>query len=470
MDEAGLRQKLEAYGQEHVLRFWDELSATERENLSGQIEAIDFDGVARLTRKWVLGTPEETRSSVIEPVEVLPIADSSQPAAKEAWERGEEALRAGRVGLILVAGGQGTRLGFDGPKGTFPIGPISGRTLFEYHAHKIVNVQNRYGCTIPWYIMVGETNEAATVAFFREHVFFGLSEENVIFFKQAMMPCVDEDGKFMLESKGALAMNPNGHGGCIPALMENGIIRDARERGVDILSYIQVDNWAVLIADPYFIGYHLPGGGEMASKVKRKTKPNESSGVFCRQDGTVGVIEYTEFDIYPQLLDTDASGHAIHFAANAATHVLSTDFVERVYAAYDQFPWHSSHKKITYIDEQGSRVEPESPNGYKFETFVFDALRYAEQEPVLLEIDPLEDFTPTKQMTGPGSVEEARASRTRYWRAWLEAAGCTTPLDGIQIEISPAFAISIEEFVEKAQDLAWHDSGDISIDSDGTIC
>lgn len=469
MTEAGMRKKLETYGQEHVLRYWDELTPAEREDLSGQIAAIDFDIVARLTQKWVLGAPEEMHAAVIEAVSVLPIADAARSHAKEACEKGEEALRDGRVGLVLVAGGQGTRLGFDGPKGTFPIGPLTGRTLFEYHADKILNARNRYGCTLPWYIMVGKTNEEATVSFFREHDFFGLGEEHVAFFKQAMMPCVGEDGKFLLDTKGALAMNPNGHGGCIPALVENGIVRDARERGIDTLSYFQVDNWGVKVADPFFIGYHLLGGAEMSSKIKRKTDPRESSGVFCRHDGTVGVIEYTEFDLYPQLLETDAAGLPIHFAANAAIHVLSIDFIERVYKAYDRFPWHCSHKKIAYIDEQGVRIEPESPNGYKFETFVFDALEYAEHEPVLLEIDLLEEFAPTKQMTGSASVEEARASRTRYWRGWLEAAGCTRPLDGVQIEISPAFAFSKDEFVGKARGLAWPESGGIVIEADGTI-
>ncbi len=469
MIQTDWREELERHGQSQVLRFWDELDLERQRFLQSQISQIDFDLLERLTQEWILSTPPARQVASIEPVSVIPIVDPEDPDAREACEVGEKALRDGRVGLMLVAGGQGTRLGFDGPKGTFPIGPVSGRTLFEYHAEKIKNAQNRYGCTLPWYIMVGETTEDATKAFFRSHDFFGLGEENIIFFKQKMMPCIDDEGKFMLESKSALAMNPNGHGGCIPAMVDSGIVRDARKRGIDTLSYFQVDNWSVKVADPYFIGYHLLRNGEMSSKVKRKTDPYESSGVFCRCDGKAGVIEYTELDRYPQLLECDEDGKPIHFAANAAIHVLSIDFIEQVYAKYDSFPWHCSHKKISYVNEAGELVQPEEPNGYKFETFVFDALAYAQHEPVMLEIDLLGEFAPTKQMSGAGSVEEARVSMTQYWRGWLEAAGCTTPLEDAQIEVSPEFAFSEDEFVLKAQGLEWPESGDVVIGPDGTF-
>ncbi len=469
MIQSDWREKIEQHAQTHVLQFWDELSPTEKLHLESQLAQIDYDLVKRLTQEWVLNAPEPNRASSIEPVSVLPIIDPERPDARQALEAGETALREGRVGLVLVAGGQGTRLGFDGPKGTFPIGPVSGRTLFEYHAEKIRNLRRRYRCTLPWYIMVGETTEAPTKAFYQSHDFFGLGEENIIFFKQDMLPCIDDAGKFMLDAKGVLAMNPNGHGGAIPAMVDNGITRDARQRGIDTLSYFQVDNWAVKLADPYFIGYHLLRDGEMSSKVKRKTDPYEAAGVFCRCDGKVGVIEYTELDIYPQLLETGDNGDLIHFAANTAIHILSIDFIEAVHKKYDQFPWHCSHKKIDYVNEAGERITPESPNAYKFETFIFDALLFAQREPLMLEIDPPGEFAPTKQMSGAGSVEESRAQMTQYWAHWLQAAGCTTPLDDAQIEISPEFALTQQEFLEKAQDLDWPDSGDIVIGPDGSF-
>jgi len=469
MHQLSLPDHLNSRGQSHIMQFWDELSDHEQAHLAAQVASIDFDLVEQLTENWIRHTPEPLHFDSFEPIPVIPKATLDRSHAREAWEVGEEALRAGRVGLILVAGGQGTRLGYDGPKGAFPIGPVTGRTLFEYHADKIHHYNDRYGCVLPWYIMVGETNESATRDFFKKHDHFGLGEENVTFFKQKMMPCVGEDGKFFLESKGSLSMNPNGHGGSIPALVENGILDDSDSRGIDTLSYFQVDNWAVKLADPFFIGYHLLRNGEMSSKIQRKSDPHEAAGVFCLCDGKFRVIEYTELDIYPQLLDTNEDGSLIHYAANAAIHMLDTAFIRRVYDTFADFPWHCSHKKIPFIGSDGERVMPEAPNGYKFETFVFDALQYSQHDPVGLEIDRLGEFTPTKQMTGAGSVEKAREDMTRYWGGWLKKAGCTTDLSGSFVEISPRFAFTEEQFLEKAINFDWPAKGNIVIAPDGSL-
>lgn len=466
--------RLRQYGQDHVLRFWDRLATAERGALLAQIATIDFDLMKRLAEEWILHDPPAETFSEITPVPTIPVAEMSRPDARAAWEAGEEALRAGRIGLLLVAGGQGTRLGFDGPKGAYPIGPISKRSLFAFHAEKIVNLQRRYGCTLPWYIMVSDANEAATRHFFQEHGYFGLRERDIIFFTQSMVPCMDEAGKFMLEERHALAMNPNGHGGTIPAIVEKGIARDAHGRGVDTLSYFQVDNWAVKVADPFFIGYHVLRGGEMSSKIHRKTQPRESVGVHCICDGQYRTIEYSELDIYPQLLETDAQGRPIYYAGNPAIHVLSLDFVERVYANFREFPWHRAHKKIPFIDAAGHLVKPEKPNGYKFETFVFDALRFTRHGPIALEIVAEGEYTPIKQFSGDNSVESAWRAMRQFWTTWLEAAGQPVQRDAagnvaIEIEISPQFALSREEFVEKAKGLAFPRAGDICVLPDGTL-
>ena len=464
---------LERYGQGHVLRFWDNLSSSEREGLLAQVASIDFDLMQRLAAEWIHNEPPPERFSRIEPVPTIPCADPSRADAREAWDAGDAALRAGRVGLLLVAGGQGTRLGFDGPKGAYPIGPISKRSLFAFHAEKIVNTQRRYGCTLPWYIMVSDANEAATREFFRVHDYFGLNARDVVFFTQRMVPCMDDAGKFMLEARHALAMNPNGHGGTIPAIVENGIARDARERGVDTLSYFQVDNWALKVADPYFIGYHALRGGEMASKIHRKTAPREAVGVHCMCDGQYRTIEYSELDIYPQLLETDAHGKPVYYAGNPAIHILSVGFVERVYANFREFPWHRAHKKIPFIGADGGLVKPDKPNGYKFETFVFDALRFAHHAPIALEIGRAGEYTPIKQFSGDNSVEEAWRAMREYWAGWIEAAGFRVPRDAegrvaIAIEISPQFALSREEFAEKARGMTLPSGTDICILPGGT--
>ncbi len=470
--EQETRARLEEHGQGHLLAFWGDLDEAERAALLGQVETIDFALMNRLTEEWIHNEPPAERFTHIAPVPAIPQADPARPDVREALTAGEEALRAGRVGLLLVAGGQGTRLGFDGPKGAYPIGPISQKSLFEFHAEKIRNLQRRYGCTLPWYIMVSEANEAATRAFFQEHGFFGLGEENVTFFKQRMVPCVDESGKFMLEAPSRLAMNPNGHGGAIPAVVENGIAEDARNRGIDTLSYFQVDNWAVKVADPVYIGYHVQHNAEMSSKVHQKNAPREAVGVHCICDGEYRTIEYSELDIYPQLLETDAQGHLRYFAGNPAIHILAVGFIERMYANYDTFPWHRAHKKIPYLDGSGKRVKPEQPNGYKFETFIFDALRFVNHGPVALVIGRAGEYTPIKQFDGSNSVQAAWTAMGRYWADWLEAVGRAVPRDAegnpaIAIEISPEFALTREEFLEKAPSMELPAEGDVAIGPNG---
>jgi UDP-N-acetylglucosamine/UDP-N-acetylgalactosamine diphosphorylase len=463
---------LENHNQDHLLHGFDTLSPDQQSILLAQIEAIQFPLVERLVSEWIFNEPSAETFTRIDPVPVIAPVQANPAAARDALRAGEEALRHDRVGLVMVAGGQGTRLGFDGPKGAYPIGPATGWSIFAYHAAKIRNVQRRYGCALPWYIMVSETNDDATQAFFREHDYFGLNPEDVIFFRQRMMPCVDEDGKFMIDSPGNLARNPNGHGGTIPALVESGIFGHARDRGIESLTYVQVDNWAVKVADPYFIGYHVAGESDLSSKVHRKVEPRESVGVHCICDGEYRTIEYTELDLYPQLLDTDDEGDLIHFAGNPAIHIVAVDFVERMYKSFDQFPWHRAHKKVPYLNETGQRVEPDVPNAYKFETFIFDALRYAKSDPVALEILAPGEYTPIKQFDGPNSVVEARQSMSALWAGWLEAAGCKVPQSGggapaVDIEISPAFAMDQDEFVERAKGMAWPSEGPIVIDDDG---
>ena len=271
-----------------------------------------------------------------------------------------------------------------------------------------------------------------------------------------------------------LAMNPNGHGGCIQAMVEHHVLDDARARGIDTLSFFQVDNWAVKVADPYFIGYHLRANAAMSSKNHRKHAPRESVGVHCLCDGVYQVIEYSELDIYPQLLETDANGNVVYYAGNPAIHILSVDFVQRVYDNFDQFPWHLAHKKIPYINENGHSVSPASPNGYKFETFVFDALRMTGHPPVALEIDPPGEYTPTKQFDGDNSVLAARRSMTRFWAQWLDACNCIVPRDGkaepcFEIEISPLFALTKDEFVAKSAGKVWPVDRPLVIEADGSV-
>ncbi|MFP4192520.1 MAG: UTP--glucose-1-phosphate uridylyltransferase [Candidatus Hydrogenedentota bacterium] len=468
------RDRLRRHGQEHILQFWDHLREPEQEALLRDIEEVDLDLLTQLVKELVLKEPAPEYFDRIEPVDVIPPPEPGRPDADAAFEAGEDALRAGRVAALVVAGGQGTRLGCSGPKGAYPIGPITGKSLFEYHAGKLLNIQDHYGCTVPWYIMVSEANNAETRRFFETHDYFGLDPAQVVFFQQAMVPCVDEAGFMLLDNRHRLARNPNGHGGVIPAMVENGICAGAKERGIDVLSYFQVDNWALNVIDPHFIGYHLLGGAEMSSKAHRKRIVREKVGIHCMCDGEYRVIEYSELDRFPQLLETDDEGNPIHFAGNPAIHALSVDFVERVYRNYNEFPWHKAHKKIACVNKGGERVVPETPNGYKFETFVFDALRFIRHDPIVVEIHRKNEYTPIKELTGAGSVEEARRLRTEWWAEWLEAAGYSVPRDENgcvlhPIEISPRFAMTKDEFLRKAESFSWPVDGPLAIGPEGEI-
>lgn len=454
LSETHLREKAAQYGQSHLFRFWDGLSSSERAGLLDSLSQVDFALMDTLIKSWVLHEPAPEHFSRIEPVNVIPPVDENSD--RTALDAGEQALRDGRVATFVVAGGQGTRLGFDSPKGAYPIGPITGKSLFHYHAEKIHNLQRRYETVIPWYVMVSPTNDGQTRDYFRQEQYFGLRPDNILFVRQRVVPCVDATGKYILEGPGQPAVSPNGHGGSIQALVDGGAIKHAESRGIDVLCYFQVDNWAVKVADPWFIGYHCLANAAMSSKCHRRNDLREAVGVHCLCDGVYRVIEYSELDLYPQLLERDATGAPRYFAGNPAIHILSTGFVKYLNDHFDAFPWHKAHKKIPFVNEQGALIKPDAPNGYKFETFVFDALRFVPHPPVALEIRRPGEYTPIKQYEGVNSVVAARQSMADYWGKWLEKAGCSIPRAAsgaccVPIEISPAFALTEEEFIAKAR-------------------
>jgi len=468
-----LRERAAVHGQEHVFRFWHTLDTAGRQRLLEDLGNVDFELLNRLVQTWVLSEPPEEHFRQIVAVPVIPPVEPGDTGAAAALKAGEQALRDGRVAIFMVAGGQGTRLGFDGPKGSYPIGAITGKSLFQYHAEKISKLQERYQAILPWYIMVSPSNHGATQKYFEDHGFWELNRTDILFIEQRMVPCVDLEGKLILEAPDRLAASPNGHGGCIQALVEGGALDDAQRRGVDILSYYQVDNWAARVADPYFIGYHCLRSASMSSKCHRRNDLREAVGVHCLCDGAYRVIEYSELDLYPQLLQSDGAGSPLFFAGNPAIHLLSVPFVRDIYTHFDTFPWHKAFKKIPYVDANGCPCKPDRPNGYKFETFVFDALRFTTHSPVALEIRRSGEYTPIKQFEGVNSVVVARASMSDYWAAWFEAAGYTIPRDteghcAVDLEISPAFALSRDEFVRKMKNKPLRLDAGIAIHADGS--
>jgi UDP-N-acetylglucosamine/UDP-N-acetylgalactosamine diphosphorylase len=445
---ASVRDAYERAGQGQVFRFWHQLPPAEQANLIGQAAAIDLGEIAQLAETHLRGGHAAADFSKIRPAPSIARPENGGDAARwtQARQAGEAALRAGRVACFTVAGGQGTRLGYDGPKGAFPVTPVRGHSLFQVFAEKILAAGRRYGVTPPWLIMTSPANHAATLDFFAKNNFFGLDRTRVHFFPQGTMPAVDFHGKILLEAPGLIALSPDGHGGSLRALVRSGAVDALRAQGVDVLSYFQVDNPLVRCADPEFIGFHLETGSEMSTKMVPKRGAEEKVGNLCLdENGRVIVVEYS--DLPRQLCDErEANGALRYRAGSIGIHVLDCAFVARLGAGRDaahRLPFHRADKKITVADETGRPVQPNQPNGVKFEMFVFDALPFARQA-TIIETDRAGDFSPVKNATGVDSAASCRDDQLRQFARWLRAAGADVPVDDsglprFALEISPLF-------------------------------
>ncbi len=453
MGAAEMRKLFEEKGQGHVFRFWDSLDEAGKARLIESCEQVDFDWLAARCQFLKDGKQEITIPTDITPAPIirLPQTPAEKQAFADAAKIGEASLRAGEVGVFLVAGGQGSRLGFEGPKGCYSVGPCSDKTLFQWHAEKILAASRRYGVSIPWYIMTSTLNHEDTVAFFEKHDYFGLGKQNVLCFKQRMVPSVDNGYKLILAAKDELAVNPDGHGGCLWALCNRGALADMQKRGIKYLSYFQVDNPLVTLIDPAFIGFHAKAGAQMSSKILDKAYPEEKVGHICIAQGQTTVIEYCDMSDAEMHAKT-ADGKLKFWAGSIAIHIISTDFVAEV-GGQARLPWHVANKKIPFVNEAGQAVKPEKNNGIKFETFVFDALPMTTAS-VTLEVAREEEFAPVKNGVGLDSPTTCRQLLSNKAGRWLEAAGKSVPRNAqgdvtINIEVSPLFALDEAEFVKK---------------------
>lgn len=451
--ERHLRESCQRHGQAHVFTFWNRLSAEERSSLLGDLECVRFDELPQLVR-IVRAESAEHRYASVEPPAVTrrPPDVNRDPRTR----RGEELLRAGAVAAFTVAGGQGTRLGFDGPKGAFAISPVRSKPLFQLFAEQVRATELRYDTRLMWYIMTSEANDAATQAYFRQHRYFGLDAGRVVFFQQGSIPAFSRDGKILLDQPHRLSLAPDGHGGSLLALATCGVLADMARRGIEHLSYFQVDNPLVRCLDPFFIGVHASANSEMSSKVVAKALDTEKVGVFAMCDGALRVLEYSDL---PMALATarNADGTRRFDAGSIAIHVLSRAFVERLTADRARFalPWHRAEKKVPFVDvATGQRIEPAEPNAVKLEAFVFDAIPLA-RNPVVLEAIRGEEFSPVKNATGVDSVETCRRDQSRRAASWLEQAGVRIPrrgdgeYEGV-FEISPLRALEPLHLLEGA--------------------
>lgn len=440
-------------GQEHLFSFWDKLSKESRRQLLQQISEIDFKLVERLYRTLVL-SQHAVGETTLEPAPTITLSHQrdNPRECEEMRQRGEELLRRGQVGAILVAGGQGSRLGFDRPKGVYPIGPISGKSLFQMHAEKLLARAQRYGAAIPWYIMTSQANHEETRAFFETHRYFGYATEDVFFFVQGMVPAIDRNGKIIMDAAHNIFMNPDGHGGAIIALGKSGALDDMHKRGLTEAFYFQVDNVLANICDPLFIGYHVAAGADMSAKACRKRDAYERVGVLGKKGGKYAVIEYSDMSNHDKEA-RNPDGTLKYNAGSIAIHMFRVEFLRRELQAGKKLPWHLAHKQIPYINGNHELIQPEEANGYKFETFIFDALADA-KTCVLLEVDRHAEFSPIKNFSGVDSPATAERDLCNFYAAWLEKAGAdvTRTADGwpkAKIEISPLYANDAAELAGK---------------------
>jgi UDP-N-acetylglucosamine/UDP-N-acetylgalactosamine diphosphorylase len=453
--------RLAEHGQGHLLRFWDELDNEARRGLSAEIASIDFNQLDRLIGELVQGDRSISEpAGDVRPIEVirLPQTDGERMVRGRVAAIGSDALAAGEVGVILVAGGSGSRLGFDGPKGTFPIGPVSSATLFQIHCEKVLSLARRHGTTIPLYIMTSPENHDATVAFFAEHDRFGLA--HVRFFMQGQMPAVDRSsGKVLLASRDHIALSPDGHGGALEALAAPGpagqasCLDDMRGRGVKTLFYFQVDNPLVRIAEPAFIGLHREAGAELSFKVVERLSPDDKLGVVVAVDGRPTVIEYS--DLPRELAERRVPEGSLElWAGSIAVHIFERSFIERI-VGEQPLPFHRANKKLAYMAVSGELIKPVEPNAVKFERFIFDALPAAERY-AIVETDRAGEFEPLKNALGADSPATVHQRMSDQFGNWLEQAGAVVPRrpDGsvpFGIEISPLFALDAAELRSKIE-------------------
>ena len=453
MAEIGeIRKKLEAHGQSHLLAFYDELPPERRELLLEQIQGINFDQLEDWIQRYVRRPPRMEVPQDINPPEIVPNGGGAE--ARTARKRGLELLGAGKVAVFTVAGGQGTRLGYEGPKGCLPASPVVKKPLFRLFAEQIRAAGLREGATIPWYILTGPTNDTATRAHFRQNAFWGFDPNDVIFIKQGTIPAIDFDGKLMLNRKYRLAVNPDGHGGSLTALRRSGALDDMARRGIEIISYFQVDNPLVSCIDPLFLGLHELNVAEMSAKSLPKRGPMEKLGNFCLIDGKVCVIEYSDL---PETLarNCNTDGRLKFSAGSIAVHLFNRSFVERLTSeGRCSLPLHRAEKKVSHIHPRtGKPVHPERPNAVKLEMFVFDALPLAKKT-MIYEVRREEEYSPIKNAEGEDSFTTSLHDQVRRAGAWLGSAGITIPRDAngqvaAALEISPLFADSAEVLAAK---------------------
>lgn len=392
------KQKCEKAGQGHLLTYFDELTGEEQVNLLDQIEKMDITLLDLLKKD-----SKEVEKGILEPLGAVTLEEIQQEK-EEYLQLGTKAIQAGKVGAVLLAGGQGTRLGLDKPKGMLNVGVNKELYLFEQLIHNLMQVVDQTGAWVPLFVMTSEKNNEDTVQFFKEKRFFGYNEEYVFFFVQQMAPSVNYEGKIYMEDKGRISTSPNGNGGWFISMANAGLLKKVKELGVEWLNVFSVDNVLQKIADPIFVGAVLKHQCVSGSKVVAKADPYEKVGVLCLEDGKPSIVEY--YEMTEEMIHLrDKQGKLLYNYGVILNYLFSVEALEKI--VNENLPTHIVEKKIPYMDETGNVVKPEKPNGYKFETLVLDMIHRMDNC-LSFEVEREKEFAPIKNATGVDSLESAR--------------------------------------------------------------
>lgn len=395
MDRKTIEDKLARYGQMQLLKFYDELDARGQQSLLNDISRIDFD-LVDINR----GNENAGKISPLDALTLSEIAESKD----RFYEIGIDAIKQCKAAAVLLAGGQGTRLGIDGPKGTLNVGLTRQLFIFECLINNLLEVTNAAGAMIPLLIMTSDKNDEATRAFFEEHSYFGYDKEYVFFFVQEMAPSTDFDGKIYLEEKDKVSLSPNGNGGWFVSLQKAGLLDKVKEMGVEWLNVFAVDNVLQKMCDPLFLGAVIDSGEPIGSKVVSKAAPDEKVGVMCLRDGRPSIVEY--YELTPEMMEEkNFAGDLSYNYGVILNYLFRIDALEEV--ADKDMPLHIVKKKIPHIDNEGNPVKPEEPNGFKFETLVLDMIEMMDGC-LVFEVDRSKEFAPIKNMHGVDSLDTAR--------------------------------------------------------------
>ncbi|MDG1806537.1 MAG: UDPGP type 1 family protein [Pirellulaceae bacterium] len=438
--------QLKESGQQHLLQYFEALDEGSQARLLEQFREIDFPLVQDLFGKFGQADEWGELARQAEPPAAIRLqgAPNGFASRDEAMQRGEEAIANGEVGMVMVAGGQGSRLGFAHPKGLFPIGPVSGRTLLQIHIDKLKSINDKYGSSIPLYVMTSPATHHETTDFLERNQWFGYPTEHTAIFCQGTMPAVDaETGRMIMAERDQLFLSPDGHGGMLSALTKSGSLNDMKLRGIEQIFYCQIDNPLAQICDPVTIGHHVLAASEMTCQAVPKREPLQKVGNIVSIEGRTQIIEYSDL---PEAVarKTNPDGTLMLWAGSIAVHVIDVAFLDRMTEYADALPFHLAHKKVPFLNSEGVLIEPSEPNALKFERFIFDLLPQAKQA-IVIEVDPQEAFSPVKNAPTEKSNTALTAQQAMIAQATRVLAGAeVTVAEGVAVEMHPALAIDQE--------------------------